>query len=47
MLRCYLHDGDLDRELTPEEALEWVQTIRRCGGTVLRVPCEWEVKRAV
>lgn len=44
VLRCYLRDSDLDRELTPEEAHEWVQTIGQCGGTVLRVSCEWGVK---
>jgi len=26
------------------EAFEWEATMRRCGGTVLRVSCEWGVK---
>jgi hypothetical protein len=35
-LRIFLHDPDADRELTREEAGEWIETVRSCGGSVYR-----------
>ena len=35
-MHVYLREVDADRELTVEEAGEWIDTVRRCGGLVCR-----------
>jgi hypothetical protein len=35
-LRTFFHDPEADREMSRDEAGEWVQTVRACGGTVYR-----------
>jgi hypothetical protein len=33
-IRTYFPADDLDRPMTREEAGEWLETVRACGGTV-------------
>lgn len=35
-MHVYLREVDADRELSGEEAGEWIETVRRCGGLVCR-----------
>ena len=44
VMHTYIRDRLMDRELTPEEAGEWRDTVRRCGGTVNRRITSWPVK---
>lgn len=44
VMHTYIRDRDMDRELTPEEAGEWCDTVRRCHGTVNRRSASWPAK---
>jgi len=44
VMHTYVRDRDMDRELTTAEAMEWLDTVRRCGGDVLRRITSWPVK---
>jgi len=44
VMHTFVRDRDMDRELTPEEAGEWCDTVQRCGGTVNRRITSWPVK---
>ena len=46
VLRVFLHELDCDRELTPESATEWCETVKSCGGTVSRNVTAWPAKGA-
>lgn len=42
--RTFVLDGDSRREVSVSEAMEWVETMRRYGGTVYREVMPWPVK---
>jgi hypothetical protein len=44
VLRTFVHERDLDRELTDAEAGEWCETVKRCGGEVRRGVVKWPEK---
>jgi hypothetical protein len=44
VMRTYVRERDLDRELTSAEAGEWCDTVKRCGGEVRRGVVKWAVR---
>ena len=46
VLRTFVHEADMDRELTDAETMEWCETVLRCGGHVRRGVVKWPVKGA-
>jgi hypothetical protein len=43
VLHTYFRERDLDREMTAAEAMEWCETVLRCGGYVRRGVVKWPV----
>ena len=43
-MHTFVHDYDMDRELTDAEAMDWCETVLRCGGVVKRGVVKWPVR---
>jgi hypothetical protein len=44
VMRTFVRDFDMDRELTDAEAMDWCETVLRCGGEVRRGVVKWPVR---
>ena len=46
-METFLRERDCDRKVTTQEAGEWLEYMKRCGGTVLRHITGWPEKGEV
>lgn len=44
VLRTFVHEADMDRELTPEKAMEWCDHVLSAGGTVNHRVTGWAAR---